>query len=251
MGLIAVAIAGVVADRIPGRVTLAATFAVAAFGVVAFVTGGAEETEVEVRAVSALAILGVAIAAALTVTSARHGGVARIHRSIPGDRVRVGIAILIGLVSIPWLAADLGIAVDQIPVFNRIFISEAVAPDPGHPKPFSAVHDGHHHGMDGVLIVWSALLLTRLLPDVGGKRLRAFLSPYVALMLVFGLANAIQDFWTEQLFKRAVVSWDMPRFTRVTADPHWIVLLVIAVTAYTLAIRPGALLGRARVPATV
>ena len=130
--------------------------------------------------------------------------------------------MLLGLLAIPWLAADLGFSVDQIPVLNRVFITDAVRVDPGGPTAFSAVHDGHHHGMAGVLLAWSALLLTRVLPDIASRRLRVILAPYAALLLVFGLVNALQDFVAEQLFKRGVIAWQLPRFTKISADPKWL-----------------------------
>ena len=67
-GLVAIAAAGVVADRIPNRVV------VTALGAVAFVTNGADEAEADVRAVSALSLAGVACAFALTIAAAQYGG---------------------------------------------------------------------------------------------------------------------------------------------------------------------------------
>lgn len=147
--------------------------------------------------------------------------------------------------AIPWLAADLGFSVDQIPLIDRVFITDAVRADPGRPTAFSAVHDGHHHGMDGVLLAWSALLLTRTLSGVDTTRRRATLGLYVAGLLVFGFANACQDFWTEQVVKRGVVSWELPRFTKFSTEPKWIALLVITALVYMVALRPSGILARA------
>ena len=174
-GLVAIAVVGVVADRVPTGVGLVAMVAVAGLGAAAFLASGAEEAEVDVRPVSALTLAGVAIAVVLTVAVGRRVGVTRLRPGRPGDRARIGLALLLGLLAIPWLAADLGFSVDQIPLIDRLFITDAVRPDPGRPKAFSAVHDGHHHGMDGVLLAWSALLLTRVLPDVEHRRRRGAL----------------------------------------------------------------------------
>ena len=57
---------------------------------------------------------------------------------------------------------------------------------------------GHHHGLDGVLLALSALLLSRMQVT----RLRAVVGAYLALMLAYGLANAVQDAWLEQVVKR-------------------------------------------------
>ena len=248
VGLVAIAVAGLSVDRIPNRLAVLASAAVASLGAVAFFSNGGEEAEVDVRAVSMLALAGVAIALALGLTAAGHAGITRRRGAMPGDRTRLAVAVFVGLLGIPWLLADLGISTDQIPLLNHVFISEAVRPDPGRPKAFSAVHDGHHHGMDGVLLVWSALLLTRTLPTISGRRLRAAVGPYIALIMVFGLANALQDFWTEQLVKRGVVSWELPRFTKISADPKWFALLIIAAVVYVLTMRPGGPLARAHAP---
>ena len=64
-------------------------------------------------------------------------------------------------------------------------------------------------------------------------------------MLVLGVANALQDFWTEQLVKRGVVSRELPRFTRISPEPKWIALLLITILVYAAVLRPGAMLARA------
>lgn len=241
-GLVAVLLAGVSADRRSPRAALLLTAVMAVAAITAVVGAGVDEVDADVRTISILAVGGVAIAAALSMAAAR-GGLAPLRR-LPGDRLRVIAALALALLAIPWMLADLGFAVDQVPGLNRVFISEAVRPDPGRPLPFSAVHDGHHHGMDGVLLAWSALLGSRLLAGLGTARLRGALGPYVALLLVFGTANAAQDFWTEQVVKRGLVSYELPRFTAVSVDVKWLLLLVITIGVHRTALRPGGLLAR-------
>lgn len=245
VGLVAVLAAGVALDRLVPPRALVVTAGVAGLAGAALVGTGVDEVDADVRQVSVLALVGVALATALCATTARRGGVAPFRR-LPGDRLRVVIAVAIGLISIPWMLADIGLAVDQVPGLNRVFISEAVRPDPGRAAPFSAVHDGHHHGMDGALLVWSALLASRLLPGLASIRMRGALGPYVALLLTFGTANALQDFWTEQVVKRGVTSTELPRFTTISPDPKWAVLLLMAGGAYRALLRPGAPLASAR-----
>lgn len=247
VGLVAVFIAGVALDRVSPRGALLVVAGMAGLAITALAGTGVDEVDAEIRAVSVLSVSGVAIALALCVLAARQGGLESLSR-LPGDRVRAAIAIGIGLISIPWLLADLGFAVDQVPGLRDIFISESARPDPGKPLPFSAVHDGHHHGMDGVLVAWSALLASRLLPELTSRRLRGLLGPYLALLLVFGLANALQDFWTEQVVKRGLASFELPRFTVISADVKWLILLLVAAGAYVTVLRPGALLARAPQP---
>ena len=73
-----------------------------------------------------------------------------------------------------------------------------------------AVHHGHHHGLDGLLLVLSALLLSRIGPSVRARWLRVVLGMYLALMTAYGLGNMANDFWTEQIWKRGWTDWQFP-----------------------------------------
>lgn len=115
----------------------------------------------------------------------------------------------------PWLTAELGFHVP-----GSLFLSEEIVPEPGAPE-IAAVHLGHHHGMDGVLLAWTALLLSRVVPLLERPRLRRLLAPYVALMLVYGLANALQDFWLEQLVKRGTTDHAIPSMLKPALTPAW------------------------------
>ena len=103
---------------------------------------------------------------------------------------------LLLLVALPWLAAEAGF---YFP--GDFFFGEEVpaARDPG----LAAVHLGFHHGTGGVLLALAALVLSR---PAGSRLLRAYLS----LMLAYGLANAVQDGWNEQLWKRGWVGHPHP-----------------------------------------
>ena len=50
-------------------------------------------------------------------------------------------------------------------------------------------HHGHHHGMDGLLLILSALLLSRALNQIKGGALGIVVSAYLALMFCYGAAN--------------------------------------------------------------
>ncbi len=76
-------------------------------------------------------------------------------------------------------------------------------PTPGEPG-VDRVHLGHHEGLDGALLAWDALLLSR-------RRTGTVHSWYLALMLTYGVAVAAQDAWLEQVVKRG---WTQP------ADPR-------------------------------
>ena len=47
-------------------------------------------------------------------------------------------------------------------------------------------------------------------------------------MLVYGLANAVQDFWLEQLVKRGTTSLRIPSMTVPEASWAWAALLLTA-----------------------
>jgi hypothetical protein len=72
--------------------------------------------------------------------------------------VRAALAIVLLVAALPWLAADLGLYSNGVPLLGRLFQSGQFLPErPGLPNFAPAVHHGHHHGMDGVLLVLTAL----------------------------------------------------------------------------------------------
>ena len=62
--------------------------------------------------------------------------------------------------------------------------------------------------------------------------LRRALTVYLSLMLVYGLANALQDFWLEQLVKRETTELRIPSMLRPEATPAWAALLAAAGLIY-------------------
>jgi hypothetical protein len=117
-------------------------------------------------------------------------------------------------------------------------MSGEVLPEPGHPD-LIAVHLGHHHGMDGTLLALAALALSRTFPDVRGRLMRPVLGFYLSLMLVYGLANALQDFWLEQLVKRGTTSLRIPTLTTPEASPAWGAIVAAALLIHLVARRVG------------
>jgi hypothetical protein len=139
--------------------------------------------------------------------------------------VRVVVAAVIVLLSIPWFAAELGFYLG-----NSVFLTSRIVTE--GPEALAAVHLGHHHGLDGTMLVLFALLLSRVrLPDT---RLQAALLVYVSLMFAYGLVNLTEDAWHEQVVKRGWLDWHdwkipgalLPRF-------HWIWLVTLGLTALT------------------
>jgi hypothetical protein len=217
IALAAIGVVGVLLER--GAPRVAGAVAIALCAVTAW-PGVVDQDDLDARLVNVVPAAGVALAALLTARSRPRLALAPARRL---DGVRVAIAIVVVIGSIPWLLAEAGfygpnpILADEIPPGEQI----------------AAVHLGHHHGTDGALLALCALLLSRVARSVG---LRA----YVALMFVYGLANALQDFWLEQLVKRGTVDVEVPSVLVPELAPRWGVLLLAAAAVYVLSREPQA-----------
>jgi hypothetical protein len=190
------------------------------------IPGVLEESDLDAKPVNALAGTGVGLALLLTIVALARGGLGVSAALGDWDWARVGLALVLFLASFPWLAAELGFHAG-----GPVFLSEELRPEPGHPE-IRAVHLGHHHGMDGVLLAWTALLLSRVPVRMRRAGLRRALTAYLSLMLVYGLANALQDFWLEQLVKRGATELKLPSMLRPEATPAWTAVLAAAGLIY-------------------
>ena len=108
--------------------------------------------------------------------------------------------------SLPWLLAGAGVQTAGM-----------AQPTPGEPG-VDRIHLGHHEGLDGALLAWDALLLSR-------RRTGTVHSWYLALMLTYGVAVAAQDAWHEQAVKRGWTSRRIPDVVRPAASHAWAALL--------------------------
>ena len=131
------------------------------------------------------------------------------------------------LVSLPWISAELGF---HFP--GDVFMGEEVGREGG--EAIAAVHLGHHHGLDGAMLVLTGLVLSRVV--VPGRRLRIALQCYLGLMLAYGAVNCFQDGWNEQLHKRGWTETSIPSALLPSLTPIWLVVVALAVLA-TLALR--------------
>ena len=231
--LVAIAIAVVAARRLGGRRAGAVAALAVALCLLVGWPGVVEESDLDAKPVNALPAAGVLLAVVLTFRAARSRGLGAPPRSARWDRARVALAAVIVAASVPWIAAELGFSPDLEPVF----LTGEPRPEPGHPD-LVAVHLGHHHGTDGALLALSALALSRELPRFR-PRARELLGGYLALMLVYGLANALQDFWLEQLVKRGATSFELPSMLRPTLSPAWGALLAAALAIHLAVTRVG------------
>ena len=233
VALVALAILGVVHERLrSGRRAIAAVAAVLC--AVVFWPGVVSQANLDARPVNALAAIGVLLTFALTIAVARSGGVSRISRR-RGDIARIVIAVVLLVVVVPWVAADLGFFLNGVPALGSIF--HTATPTPGVVPYLPTVHHGHHHGMDGYLLVLTALLLSRTLDEVRLRGLRTALTGYLALMLCYGLGNLANDLWIEQVWKRGWASWQIPNVLEPRPTVAWAVLLAATAAIWIAASR--------------
>src|SRR5205823_2955820 len=151
---------------------------------------------------NAVPALGVAVALALELRA----GPALLRLG----RGTIAACAALALLSLVWIAAELG--------FHQgfgVFLAGKVWH--GH----AAVHLGHHHGLDGTLLAATALVLRRLPRSVGGRA-------YLALMLAYGLVNAAQDAWTEQVVKRGWTTDAIPNALHPAANAAWLAIVLLA-----------------------
>jgi hypothetical protein len=224
--LAAIAILGLIYERLPVR--WPALLAVALCATVAW-PGVVDEADLDVKWSNAFPAAGVLIVLGLSFLARAPGP--RPAPSHAGDLARLAVGGLAILAAAPYIAAELGFFLDRVPVLGSIFITGKIAPEPdGHLA--HAVHHGHHHGMDGLLLTLTALILSRALGAVRSSRLRAVVGAYLALMLVYGLTNMVNDLWGEQIVKRGWSDWEVPSVLHPTASFAWAAMLVAAAVFY-------------------
>jgi hypothetical protein len=196
-----------------------------------FWPGIVEQSNLDAKWENAVPAAGVAIALGLTVVSAYVlPGPAR-PAWMPGDVVRIVLAAAALVLALPWIAADLGLYLDGVPVLRTIYLTGALRHDPGSTDLHPAVHHGHHHGMDGFLLVLAALLLSRSLRNVR-RPLAVGLGAYLALMLAYGAGNLLNDAWLEQVVKRGWTSRQIPGVTTPSLSLAWAVVVASAVVLF-------------------
>ena len=190
------------------------------------VPGVVDQHDLDARWVNAVPAAGVAIALGLTTVAARRAGTSFAAR-LRLDLARVVLAVVVLLVSIPWIAAILGFYLPE-----GIFIMERPGLE-ADGTTIAAVHLGQHHGFMGALILVSALLLSR--PRLAPGRLAWAIRLYVSLAFAYGAVNMTQDAWNEQLWKRGTVDWKIPSALEPRPEPIWLVTLALtALTALAL-----------------
>jgi hypothetical protein len=218
--IIALGVLGVIAPYAPRLVVVLAAVLCA----VVVVPGVVSQDHLDARWINVVPALGVALALALSLR-ARVPAV----RDRRGDRVRVALVALLVVLCAPWIAAELGFYLDGVPVLGAVFQTGELVSYRGN-APHPAVHHGVHHGMQGLLLVVTAVLLSRLPNRV---------SLFLALMLAYGLANIANDAWLEQIAERGWTSRTIPSGLEPAVTWTWLGILLATPLIWRLWFHPA------------
>ena len=232
----------IVADRLEDRrADLLAVLAGALCATVAFVQ---TPSHLDPKWSNTWPVVGVGLAVALTAWAAARGRPERVRTSRAGDRARLVLGAVVLFFAAPYIAAELGFHLDGVPLLGWIFQTGKLAPEPGAGYVHATVHYGHHHGLDGLLLAATALLLSRLLGGIRRPGLRPLTAALLALMLVYALTNMVNDLWIEQIVKRGWTGWQVPDVLFPKFSLAWAAMLVAAAAIYVVFFSRRALLGR-------
>ena len=187
-----------------------------------------DQDNLDARWVNAIPALGVGIAIGLTAAATRRAG-ARLAPRRPWDRWRLILTAAVVLVSLPWIAAELGF---HFP--GDLFMGEELGTE-NDGSTITAVHLGHHHGTDGAVLVLTALLLSRVAVEC--RRLRIATFAYLGTMLAYGGVNFVQDAWNEQVVKRGWTDAGIPSALLPGARPIFGIVVAGAFVATLVLLR--------------
>jgi hypothetical protein len=213
--LAALAILALVVDR-TGLTPVAMVSA--ALCLVILVPGVVDEGDLDAKWINVVPAAGVALAFKLTLRSRdlRWG-------DPRGDGIRIAIAAALVILALPWISAELGF---YLP--GPVFLTDD--PYQGH----ATVHLGEHHGFQSLLLIVSALLLSRELPRM---RRPTPLAVYLSLMIAYGLGNIANDAWKEQVVKRGWTSWEIPSVLQPGFTWMWGLILVAGAAIFFTALQ--------------
>jgi hypothetical protein len=225
IALVAVALALIAMTALPAAAWWAAGPAI---GLCATIPWFVDQDDLDGRSVNAIPALGVATALVLTLAASRRAGAALAPRR-PWDGWRIAIAIVVALVSLPWISTELGF---HFP--GDVFMGEELGREKDG-TTIAAVHLGHHHGLDGALLLLTALLLSRV--AVAASTLRVAIFAYLGAMLAYGGVNFVQDAWNEQIVKRGWTDEGIPSALLPGLKPIWVVVIGLAIVATFVLLR--------------
>ena len=225
----ALPVIGLAVDRLrKSRVAVGTAIVAAILCLVAVVPGVVDAGDLDWRPVNILPAIGVGLAVALGIASGLFGD------RVPVRPAAVAFVVLALALSLPWLVAEWGFYLDGVPLLGRLFLTGAVVD--GH----AAVHLGHHHGMDGTLLLLSALPLIPLSRRVTSRVLGVAIGCFAGLQIAYGLANAVQDGWGEQVWKRGWVDDQMPSVLNPGLSLPWLGIVIAGALFSALIVIRGA-----------
>lgn len=192
-----------------------------------------DQDDLDARWANALPAAGVALALGLTIAATTRAGMSFEPR-LPGDPARLVIGAVVIVLSLPWIAAELGF---HLP--GDVLMGEEPFPTSDGGVE-AAVHLGEHHGFHGSMLLLTALALSRVRPS--GRGLRGCLLACTAGLAGYGAINLAQDFWHEQLVKRDWVEWRIPSALYPGLEPVTLATLALAGLAAWLISRERAIL---------
>jgi hypothetical protein len=234
----AIGILPIVVDRLEDRGADLLGFVAAVLCATVALPGVQTESHLDPKWSNLPAVVGVALAFALTVRASRARRRQFPGTSAEGDAARLAVGGLSFFFAAPYIAAELGFFLDGVPVLGWIFQTGAIRPEPAAGYSHAAVHHGHHHGMDAFLLAATALLLSRLVGSIRRPVLRTLTAVYLALLLVYGLTNQVQDLWTEQIVKRGWTDWEIPNVLHPSLSAAWGAMAACGLVIYALFLRP-------------
>jgi hypothetical protein len=237
LAIAAIPLAAIAAARVGTRGAWLAMACATALCATIGIPGVIDQGDLDARPVNALAAAGVGIALGLTLLALAREGLGEARPFGRADALRAALALVLLIAALPWIFAELGFYITDVPVLGDIFWAKQTAPSPGGEPSLRAVHLGRHHGMDGILLAGSALVLSRVPRQLATMRGEVALGAYLALMFVYGLANALQDFWTEQLVKRGTIEVVVPSLIRPAASWAWAAMIAVTLAICLVAFR--------------
>lgn len=227
--IVALGVLAVVWRELPRRALPVAAVAAVLCAIVAG-PGVVDQDDLDFRPVNVLPALGVLIVLVLSLSARRRPPLPHAR----GDGIRIVLAALALLAAIPWIAAALGFYLDGVPVLGSVFQTGRVVTFHGN-EPHNAVHHGMHHGLYGMVLIFSALLLSRRLAYA--PRVAAAL---LAVMLAYGIGNIVNDDWLEQIAERGWTDRTFPSVLEPAANWGWLAVLALAAAIWAVWFRQDA-----------
>jgi hypothetical protein len=218
--LVGIALVGLAWPRLHGVLRI---LGVVAIGLCAVVYVAVDQSNLDAKPLNAVPVLGLVLAVALVFAV----GVPSEPRSKRGDRVRIGLVVVLIFFCAPLIAAELGFFLNGVPFLGWFYETARLTTQPGSHVLHHAVHHGQHHGWQATMLSLTALAFSRL------PRPRV-LDAYLALMLAYGIGNLVNDDWLEQVVKRGWTSHEMPSVLTPAANWGWAAVLVGAIAIWWL-----------------